>query len=66
MIKFKRTVLYTGETSLHSMQEFLDELNRDRSAEWSDFNAADVSERPEEIIEHFMQNDFEEWTAIND
>jgi hypothetical protein len=63
--KFKRTVIYTGETSLHSVEEFLEEVNRDRSADWSDFTAEDLIERPEEIIEHFMHSDYEEWTVIN-
>lgn len=63
--KFKRTVIYTGENSLHSVEEFLEEVNRDRSADWSDFTAEDLIDRPEEIIEHFMQNDFEEWTVVN-
>jgi hypothetical protein len=63
--KFQRTVIYTGETSLHSVEEFLEEVNRDRSEDWSDFTAEDLIEQPEEIIKHFMQNDYEEWAVVN-
>ncbi|HAS5778635.1 TPA: hypothetical protein I7E95_002593 [Vibrio cholerae] len=31
----------TGETSLYTLEEVLDLINRDRSADWTDYNESD-------------------------
>ena len=42
----------TDMVSLWSLQDILDEINRDRSEEWSDYDASDWREGWEEWCEH--------------
>jgi hypothetical protein len=39
-------------------------VNADRSSGWTDYNLEDLSNYPEEIIEEWMNNDYEEWEII--
>jgi predicted HTH transcriptional regulator len=63
-MKFLRTVSYTNEKSIHTAEEFLLEVNRERSEEWTDYTMEDVKEYPEEIIREWMTNDYEEWSVL--
>jgi hypothetical protein len=63
-MKFLRTVLYTNEKSIHTAEEFLLEVNRERSEEWADYTMEDAKEYPEEIIIEWMTNDYEEWSVL--
>ena len=60
----KRTVTYTGEESLWTPEQFLEMVIADRSSGWTDYNLEDLSNYPEEIIEEWMNNDYEEWEII--
>jgi hypothetical protein len=63
-MKFKRTVIYTGETSLHTPAQFLDEVNRDRSESWTPYTMHDALTIPNEIINEWMTDDYEAWETI--
>lgn len=63
-MKFKRTVLYTDETSLFTPAQFLEEVNAERSESWTPYDMDDLVNHAQEIIHHWMNNDYEIWETI--
>jgi hypothetical protein len=63
-MKFKRTVLYTDEVSLLTPEQFLEEVNSERSDDWTPYDMDDVVNHAQEIIHHWMNNDYETWETI--
>ena len=63
-MNFKRTVVYTGEESLFTPEQFLMEVNDERSDSWTPYTLEDVLTIPKEIIRHWMNNDHETWEAV--
>jgi hypothetical protein len=63
-MKFKRTVIYTDEVSLFTPAQFLEEVNSERSEDWTPYDMDDVVNNAQEIIDHCMNNDHETWETI--
>ena len=62
-MQFKRTVNYTGEESIFTPAQFIEEVNAERSDTWTPYTIEDAMTRPQEIIRHWMDNEHETWTA---
>lgn len=63
-LMFKRTVVYTGEESLWTTEQFLEAVNADRDVPLTDLTIEEFFKSPNEFIESFMNNDHEEWEII--
>ena len=63
-MQFKRTVTYTGEESIFTPAQFIEEVNAERSDSWAPYTIEDALTIPGEIILHFMNNDLESWEVL--
>jgi hypothetical protein len=51
MKNYKITDEATGEVFFWTAQNLLDEVNRDRSSEWTDYTLTDLENCPYEVLE---------------
>jgi hypothetical protein len=59
-----RNTDYTGKVTLHTTEEFLLEVNRDRSAHWTDYTVEDAQQFPQEIIDEWMNDSYNKWEIV--
>jgi len=59
-----RNTDYTGKVTLHTTEEFLLEVNRDRSADWTDYTVEDAQQFPQEIIDEWMNDSYSKWEIV--
>jgi hypothetical protein len=64
MMKFKRTVTYTGEESIFTPAQFIEEVNAERSDSWAPYTIKDALTIPNEIMSHWLNNDHESWEVL--
>jgi hypothetical protein len=64
MMKFKRTVTHTGEESIFTPAQFIEEVNAERSESWAPYTIKDALTIPNEIISHWLNNDYESWEVL--
>ena len=58
MTTYKVTESWTGDTFTWTADQLLAEVNRDRSAEWTDYTLDDLATIPSEVIE-WLEGDYE-------
>jgi len=59
-----RNTDYTGKVTLHTTEEFLLEVNRDRSEHWTDYTVEDAQQFPQEIIDEWMNDSYNKWEIV--
>jgi len=64
-MKFKRTVTHTGEESIFTPAQFIEEVNAERSDSWAPYTIKDALTIPNEIISHWLNNDHESWEVLS-
>lgn len=62
-MQFKNTD-YTGKITLHTTEEFLLEVNRDRSEQWTDYTVEDAQQFPQEIIDEWLNDSYNKWEIV--
>lgn len=57
MSKYKVIERWTNDTFYWTEDQLLNEVNRDRSAEWTDYTLEDLNSIPKEVIE-WLEGDY--------